>query len=44
MAWLGAAGIAAVIGIAVGALVDPLVKYILSPLFSRFKKKRGTSH
>lgn len=43
MTWLGAAGIAAVIGIMVGAMVDPLVKYVLSPLFARFKKRGATS-
>ena len=39
MAWLGAAGIAAVVGLIVGAVVDPLVKYLLQPLFARFKRK-----
>jgi uncharacterized protein len=39
MLWLGAAGIAAVLGLVVGALVDPLVKHVLQPLFALFKRK-----
>jgi predicted DNA repair protein MutK len=39
MLWLGSAGIAAVLGVIIGALVDPLVKYAIKPLFSIFKRK-----
>lgn len=37
--WLGAAGIAAVLGVIIGALVDPLAKYVIKPIFSLFKRK-----
>ena len=36
--WLVSAGLAAVLGLLVGAFVDPLLKHVLSPLF---KKARG---
>jgi len=39
LAWLGQAGIAAVLGVLVGAMVDPLVKHLLQPLVARFAKK-----
>ncbi len=39
MLWLGAAGIAAVLGVIIGALVDPMVKHLLQPLFAKFKRK-----
>jgi uncharacterized protein len=40
--WLGAAGIAAILGVIVGGLVDLLTKYVMKPLLMRFKsEKRG---
>jgi predicted DNA repair protein MutK len=39
MAWLSAAGIAAVLGVIIGALVDPLAKYVIQPLVARFKRR-----
>jgi predicted DNA repair protein MutK len=39
MAWLGAAGIAAVLGVIVGALVDLSVKHALQPVVKKFKSK-----
>lgn len=39
MLWLGSAGIAAVLGVIIGGLVDPLVKYAFKPLFALFKRK-----
>jgi len=39
MAWLGAAGIAAMLGVVIGALVDPLAKYVIQPLVARFQRK-----
>ena len=37
--WLVAAGISAVIGVAVGALCEPIVHHLIAPLLDRFKKK-----
>ena len=37
--WLVAAGISAVIGVAVGALCEPIVHHVIAPLLNRFKKK-----
>jgi uncharacterized protein len=37
--WLTQAGISAVIGLVVGALVDPIAKHLISPLLARFAKK-----
>jgi uncharacterized protein len=41
LAWLGQAGIAAVLGVIVGAIVDPLVKHVLVPLWARFRAKKA---
>ncbi|MFM2142061.1 MAG: hypothetical protein RLZZ476_605 [Verrucomicrobiota bacterium] len=41
LAWLGQAGIAAVLGVIVGAVVDPLVKHVLAPLWARFRAKKA---
>lgn len=38
--WLGQAGIAAVIGVIVGALVNPLVIHVIQPLSARMSKKQ----
>jgi predicted DNA repair protein MutK len=41
LAWLGQAGIAAVLGVIVGAVVDPLVNHVLQPLWARFRAKKA---
>jgi hypothetical protein len=41
MNWLGQAGIAAVLGVIVGALVDPLVNHVLQPLWARVRAKKA---
>jgi hypothetical protein len=41
LAWLGQAGIAAVLGVVIGAIVDPLVKHVLVPLWARFRAKKA---
>ncbi len=42
LAWFVQAGIAAVIGLAIGALVDPLVKYVIMPLVALAQGKKAT--
>lgn len=37
LGWLSQAGIAAVLGVLVGAVIDPLVKHLLQPFFRRWK-------
>lgn len=39
--WLGQAGIAAVLGVVVGGIVDLLVKHVLAPLAASFKGKKS---
>ena len=41
MNWLAQAGIAAVLGVIVGAVVDPLVNHVLQPLWARFRTKKA---
>jgi uncharacterized membrane-anchored protein YhcB (DUF1043 family) len=41
MNWLAQAGIAAVLGVIVGAVVDPLVNHVLHPLWTRFRAKKA---
>jgi len=41
LAWLVGAGIAGVLGVIVGALVDPLANHILIPVFQGLKKRFG---
>lgn len=36
LVWLVSAGLAAVLGVIIGALVDPLTRHVLTPLFHRF--------
>ena len=36
--WLVTASIAAVIGLVIGAICEPIVHYVLTPLIHRFKK------
>jgi predicted DNA repair protein MutK len=38
LGWLTSAGIAAILGIVIGAMVDLMVKHVLSPLYKRLKK------
>jgi predicted DNA repair protein MutK len=40
LAWLAQAGIAAVLGVVVGAAVDLLVKHLLRPVFARLQSRR----
>lgn len=39
--WLAQAGIAAVLGVIIGGIVDLLVKLVLAPLVARFKRKNS---
>jgi predicted DNA repair protein MutK len=41
MNWLAQAGIAAVLGVIVGTVVDPLVNHVLQPLWARFGAKKA---
>jgi predicted DNA repair protein MutK len=41
LVWLGQAGIAAVLGVIVGSVVDPLVNHVLQPLWARFRAKKA---
>jgi predicted DNA repair protein MutK len=41
LTWLVGAGIAAVLGVIVGALVDPLANHVLIPAFQGLKKRLG---
>jgi predicted DNA repair protein MutK len=41
LAWLVGAGIAGVLGVIVGALVDPLANHVLIPVFKGLKKRFG---
>jgi predicted DNA repair protein MutK len=41
LTWLVGAGIAAVLGVIVGALVDPLANHVLVPAFQGLKKRLG---
>lgn len=41
LTWLVSAGIAGVLGVIVGALVDPLANYVLIPVFQGLKKRLG---
>jgi predicted DNA repair protein MutK len=41
LAWLVGAGIAGVLGVIVGALVDPLANHVLIPVFQGVKKRVG---
>ncbi len=40
LAWLVGAGIAGVLGVIVGALVDPLANHVLIPAYQKIKKRR----
>jgi predicted DNA repair protein MutK len=37
MNWLGAAAMAAILGVIVGGLVDRVTKYVITPLLTRLK-------
>jgi hypothetical protein len=39
LTWLVGAGIASVLGVTVGALVDPFASHLLIPVFQRLKKR-----
>jgi len=41
LTWFVQAAIAAVVGLGIGAVVDPLVKYVISPLVAALRGKRG---
>jgi predicted DNA repair protein MutK len=41
LTWLTSAGIAAVLGVLIGALVDLIVKYLLAPLYQRLKSPKA---
>ena len=41
LAWLVGAAIAGVLGVIIGALVDPLANHVLIPVFQRLKKRLG---
>lgn len=41
LTWLVGAGIASVLGVIVGALVDPFASHVLIPVFQRLKKRLG---
>ena len=41
LTWLVGAGIARVLGVTVGALVDPFASHLLIPVFQRLKKRLG---
>jgi predicted DNA repair protein MutK len=42
LAWFVQAGISAVIGLGIGALVDPLAKYVITPLIAMAQGKKAT--
>jgi uncharacterized protein len=40
LSWLGQAGIAAILGVLIGALIDPVMKKVLMPLLAHWKGQR----